>query len=119
MCNNELSDNEGNPMTDLTINLSSHIMHIHAGITFHYPVTLIFNLLISESMHSEIPPYSIGVPRLVFVGQIVFVSECRYTLRQTCKVIDVAHDHPITHASATTSLDNNQSKKLIKQRMFL
>ena len=63
-------------------------MHTHAFSTLNNPVTLIFDLLTSGSLHAELLPYSVCVPSLVLIAQVVFVLERGHTHRQTDKVTD-------------------------------
>jgi len=53
---------------------------MHAGCSsFNNHVTLTFDHLTSSSMHAEVLPWSIRVPSLVLVAQVVFLSERRHT----------------------------------------
>jgi len=48
-------------------------MDTHAGSILYNPVTLTFDLLTSESMLAEELPWSICVPSLVLIAEVVFL----------------------------------------------
>ena len=54
-------------------------MQTHAGSAFADRVTLTFDLLTSGSMHTERLPWSICVPSLVLIPQVVFLLERGHT----------------------------------------
>jgi len=51
--------------------------------SFRNLMTLTFDLLTSGSMHAELLPWSICVPSLVLIAQVVFLVGCEHTDTQT------------------------------------
>jgi len=74
-------------------------MHNHAGSTLHKPVTLTFNLLTSESMHSEVLTWSMCIKFGVDKSSRFPLTVCKHTHRHT------ASNH-LTQASATAGVVN-------------
>jgi len=62
-----------------------------------------FDLLTSGSVHAEVLRWSIFMPSLVMIAQVVFLLECTHTDRQT--VTDSTNHR--THASATGVHNND------------